>query len=109
MGVRVAGKERLDGEEVWLVRLEFEFQPPLTRYVSTKSGLLRKEEAWTTAKGLGTVPIVFRYEDYREVAGVPIAFRLASENPLTGKQVMQFSEAKANPEISAETFALPTH
>ena len=107
LAVRVTAKDRLGDEEVWVMRLEYEFQSPVTRYVSTTSGLLRKEEAWNTVKGVGTVPITIRYDDYREVAGVQLPFRLTAESALTGKVIVQFSEAKPNPEISAETFALP--
>jgi hypothetical protein len=92
---------------VWIVRLDSEFSPPVTRYVSTKSGLLLKEESWITSKGVGTAPLTVQYDDYREVAGVKIPFRLTSESRLTGKQVMQFTEAKANVEINAKTFTLP--
>jgi CubicO group peptidase (beta-lactamase class C family) len=106
VALRLAGKDRLGDEDVWILRLEYEFQPPVTRYVSTTSGLLRKEEAWTTAKGVGTVPITIRYDDYREVAGVQLPFRLTAES-VFAKSIMQFSEAKPNPEISAQTFALP--
>jgi hypothetical protein len=105
--VQVAGQDRIGEEEVWIVRVECEFLPPLTRYVSTKSGLLIKEEAWITAKGQGTVPISILYEDYREVEGVWLPFRLRSESAITGQQVMQFSDAKPNPEIRADMFALP--
>ncbi len=105
--VRLAGTDRLGDEPVWIVRLECEFSPPLTRYVSTKTGLLLKEEAWITAKGVGTVPFTVLFEDYREVAGVQLPFRLKSESRLSGKQVMQFTEANANVIIRKETFALP--
>jgi hypothetical protein len=107
VSVRVAGKDRLGDEEVWVVRVECEFLPPLTRYVSTRTGLLLKEEAWVTVKAASTVALTVRYEDYREVAGVKIPFRLTGESRLTGKQVMQFTEAKPNAEIRADTFALP--
>jgi CubicO group peptidase (beta-lactamase class C family) len=105
--VSVAGTDRLGDEDVWIVRVECEFSPPLTRYVSVKTGLLVKEEAWITAKGVGTVALTLRYEDYREVAGVLLPFRLTSESAITGKQVMQFTEARANPEIRQDTFAMP--
>ena len=78
--VRVAGQGRLDGEDVWILRLECEFEPPLTRYLSTTTGLLKKEEAWITASGVGTVPISILFDDYREVAGVKIPFRSTSES-----------------------------
>jgi hypothetical protein len=93
VAVAVAGKDRLGDEDVWIVRVECEFSPPLTRHVSTKTGLLLKEEAWVTAKGVGTVPLTVHYEDYRKVAGVPIPFRLTSESRLTGKQVVRVTEA----------------
>jgi hypothetical protein len=105
--VRVAGKSRVGGEDVWVLRVEREFEPPLTRYVSTTTGLLRKEEAWITASGVGTAPISILFDDYREVAGVKIPFRSMSESALTGKQTFQVTEATANPPISEKTFALP--
>ena len=105
--VRVAGQGRLNGEDVWIVRVEREFEPPLTRYVSTTTGLLKKEEAWITASGVGTVPISILFDDYREVAGVKIPFRSTSESALSGKQTFQVSEAKANPPINEKTFAVP--
>jgi CubicO group peptidase (beta-lactamase class C family) len=105
--VRVAGKTRIDGEDVWVLRVECEFEPPLTRYVSIKSGLLKKEEGWITASGLGTVPISIRMDDFRDVAGVKVPFRSTSDSALTGKQTFQLTEAKANPPISEKTFAVP--
>jgi hypothetical protein len=103
----VAGIGHLGDEEVWIVRIDCELLPPLTRYVSTRTGLLVKEEAWVTVRGVGTVGLTVRYEDYREVAGVKVPFRLTSESRLTGKQVMQFTEAKPNVAIREDTFALP--
>ena len=49
-----------------------------------KSGvLLKKEEGWITASGLGTVPISIRFDDYRDVAGVKVPFRSMSESALS--------------------------
>ena len=103
----MAGKTKLGDEEAWIVRVAWECQPPTTRYVGIRSGLLLKEEAWVTAKGVGTVPLTIQYEDYRDVAGVQIPFRLSSASALTGNQSTQFSEAKANPALNADTFVVP--
>ena len=105
--VRVVGKDKLGSEDVWIVRVESEFEPPQTRYVSLKSGLLLKEESWITAKGLGTFPRSVACADYREVAGVQLPFRLTTESAVTGKQVMQFAEVRPNPVIDAATFSPP--
>ena len=92
--VQVVGKDQFGDEEVWVLRLECQFTPPLTRFVSAKRGLLLREEAWLTAKGVGTVPISLEFEDYRNVGGVMLPFRLKSESRLTGKQVTEFTEMK---------------
>jgi hypothetical protein len=105
--VRVVGRVHVGNEDAWIVRIESEFDPPLTRYVGATSGLLLKEESWITAKGVGTIPRSVVYEDYRAVAGVQLPFRLTTESAVTGKQVMQFAECRPNPVINAATFALP--
>jgi hypothetical protein len=105
--VRVAGQGRIDGEDVWIVRVDCEFEPPLTRYVSKKFGLLKKEVAWITGSGIGTVPITIMFDDYREIAGVMLPFKSTSESALTGKQVLQVEEVRANPEVIDATFAVP--
>ena len=104
--VEVVRKDTAKEEEVWVVRLHGELLPPLTRYVSCKSGLLLKEEAWVVAKGVGMTKLNVRYEDYRAVAGVLLPFRVVSESAFTGKQVVQYENAKANPELPKGTFEL---
>jgi hypothetical protein len=89
---------------VWVVRLHGELLPPLTRYVSFKSRLLLKEEAWVVPKGVGMTKLNVRYEDYRAVAGVLLPFRVVSESAFTGKQLVQYEIAKVNPELPKGTF-----
>jgi CubicO group peptidase (beta-lactamase class C family) len=103
----VAGMDGQGDEEAWIIRLSCKFSPPITRYVNKKTGLLVREDSWVTAKGVGTVPLSIEFADYRDVAGVKIPFRLASESRVTGKQVSQFMDAKANAPMSEQTFALP--
>jgi hypothetical protein len=105
--VDVVRKDRVGEEEVWVVRVAGKLLPPTTRYVSCKSGLVLQEDFWVTAKGVGTVPVVVRYEDYREVAGVQLAFRRVSRNPFTGRVVVQYTEAKANVEVPKGAFSVP--
>jgi hypothetical protein len=104
--IEVIRKDRLGDEEVWVLRMKGDFFPPLTRYVSVRTGLLLREDSWITAKGLGTYPRTNTYEDYREVAGVRLPFRFITESPLTGKQILQITDAKANPSLPQEMFSV---
>lgn len=105
--VEVAGKDQLDKEDVWIVRCAGGSQPPVTRYVSAKSGLLIEENDWITVKGIGTIPLSILFEDYRDVAGVKLPFRTTTESGVTGKQVMRVTEVKANPAIPPDAFSMP--
>jgi CubicO group peptidase (beta-lactamase class C family) len=105
--VEVIGKERVGKEDAWVVRAAPRLAPSALRYVGVESGLLLKEETWLTVKGLGTVPFTLEYQDYREVAGVRLPFRVISRSRLTGRQVMQITEAKANPKLPDGAFAPP--
>jgi CubicO group peptidase (beta-lactamase class C family) len=92
--IHVVGIDQFGDEEVWVLRVDCQFTPPLTRFVSAKRGLLLREEAWVTAKGVGTVPLSIEYEDYRNVSGVMLPFRLKTESRITGKQVTEISEIR---------------
>jgi hypothetical protein len=46
------------------------------------------------------LPTTFRYEDYREVHGLRIPFRIISSSEFTGKTVLQFKKIEAGLERS---------
>ena len=58
-------------------------------------------------KSIGTIPFSIEYDDYREVAGVRLPFRLTSESAATSRQVGQFSRSAANPDFPANAFSVP--
>ena len=70
------------------------------RAAQERGGMDHRERNWHG-------PDLDRFDDYRDVAGVKVPFRSTSESALTGKQSFQVTEAKANPEISEKTFAVP--
>ncbi len=104
--IEIIRKDRIGDEDVWVLRMKGGFLPALTRYVSVRTGLLLREDVWITAKGLGTFPRTNTYEDYRDIAGVRLPFRMITESPVTGKQVLQITDAKANPQLPAEMFSV---
>jgi hypothetical protein len=105
--IEVVRKDKLSEEDVWVVRIGGKLLPPSTRYVSCKSGRLLGEDGWFTAKGAGVLPMTTRFEDYRDVDGVFIPFRVVSQKPYLGLEVVQYEDAKANPELPEGNFHLP--
>jgi CubicO group peptidase (beta-lactamase class C family) len=104
--VQVLGQARIENEDSWVVSVARDLLPPTIRYVSVKRGLVIKEEGWITISGVGTVARTNKYEDYRDVEGVLIPFRVIVDSPATGHQVVQYTEAKINADIPGEVFSI---
>jgi CubicO group peptidase (beta-lactamase class C family) len=92
--VEVVRRDKIDGADVWIVRLTGTDLPPLTRFVSVESGLVVREESWVTSKGVGTFPMTLKYSDYRSVAGVMLPFHVESTSAITSTQVVQYTDIK---------------
>jgi hypothetical protein len=68
---------------------------------------LLKEDAWLTAKGIGTVPLIVTYDDYRAVQGVLFPHRISSFSRLSGKQATGVQKIDLNPKVADSEFAVP--
>lgn len=105
--VEIIGKDKVGKEDVWVVWTRPRSYPSSTKYVSIRTGLLLKEDTWITVKSIGTIPFSIAYDDYREVAGVRLPFRITSESAATSHQVGQFNRSAANPDFPANAFSVP--
>ena len=87
--IRVLNTAELDGSKVYVLKLRRGELPPSTFYVDSGTGDLLKSE--TIVLGLGGIgtPVGSRYEDYREVHGVRIPFRLVSSDEESGRTIIQ--------------------
>ena len=104
--IRVLNASELDGRKIYVVKLERDELPATTVYVDAESGdILKSEGTVLAAAGIG-IPVVTRFEDYREVHGVRIAFRRVSSNEASGREVTQIDSIETNIDVSTEIFQL---
>jgi CubicO group peptidase (beta-lactamase class C family) len=109
--IQVLRSGEFDGRKVYILKLERGDLPPLTIYVDATTGdVLKSEGVVITELRIG-IPVTTRYEDYREVHGVRIAFRTISSNEETGSLVIQVETIEVNLDIDDEFFILtpPEH
>ena len=105
--IRVLYTEELDGRKVYVLKLKRGELPVVTVYVDAETGDLLKTETIVLARGDIGIPVVQRYEDYREVVhGMRIPFRLVSSNELSGRSVIQYDTIEANVEANDDIFTL---
>ena len=107
--VQVLYRLKVFDEETFVVRTVPFLAPASTKYVSVESGLLKAEDRISLLPGVGVVGALVVYEDYRNVEGVQIPFRIRSQaaHPLIGTTVIQYDKVETHLQEPSEAFALP--
>jgi predicted aspartyl protease len=76
---------------------------PIELWFDAKSALLAR-----TAQRIGQDNQVMRFEHYRDVAGVPVPFRVINEgNDPRNRTVIEYTSVQALDEVAADAFASP--
>ncbi|MFG0276134.1 MAG: hypothetical protein ACF8QF_13865 [Phycisphaerales bacterium] len=105
-GREYIGSEEVDGVQCHVVSLTpATGGKPIKRWYDAESFILRQQQ-FTISSPMGEVTAVAKMTDYREVAGVQMAFKTV--NSFAGiQQVLEFTSIEPNIEIDESTFALP--
>ena len=96
----------LDGQDVYVLKLEHGDLPPLTIFVDTTTGDILQSVMIAIQEGDIGIPIITQYEDYREVHGIRTSFRAISSNEQSGQVIIQSEAIEANLDIDDEFFIL---
>jgi hypothetical protein len=101
----IVGKDSIQGEEVIVVRATRKSGSTIKYLVSAKSHLLVAAESTSGFGPMGTPGKVF-YEDYQDVHGVRMPFRIWQENEAMGRLVIQYQRADIDVDIPKDTFTI---
>ncbi len=107
-GARVFRKEKVGDRDAWVVMVRTPDSPFTDMlYFDVDSGLLlRRTTLRRTA--LGPLPSTADFEDYRDVGGVKIPFKVTLSSP-DSIQTVQVSEMKLNVPIEDTRFTMPAN
>jgi len=95
----------IDDKDVDVVQGSSPDNTPVKFYFDKKSGLLLRQVRYTDT-ALGLNPTQIDYDDYRDVSGVKMPFRLTT-TWTDGRSTIVFSELRANVSIDAAKFSKP--
>ena len=104
--VRVLRSAELDDRQVYVLKLRWGDLPEATIYVDVVTGDILKSEGVALTEGLGGIPVVTQFEDYREFRGLRIPFRVISSNEASGSTIIQYQNIDANLDFE-DGFFLP--
>lgn len=96
----------IDDKEVDVVQASAADSTPVKFYFDKKSGLLLRQVRYTDT-ALGLNPIQVDYDDYRDVSGVKMPFKLTT-TWTDGRSTIVFTDLRANVSIDAAKFSKPT-
>ena len=97
--------QEIEGHAASVLRASSPGQPPVELYFDKQSGLLVRMVRYVDSP-LGSNPTEIDYSDYRDVAGIKIAFRWTASRP-QGRFTVQLDQAQINVPIEDSTFAKP--
>jgi CubicO group peptidase (beta-lactamase class C family) len=93
-------------EDCYAVEFVPEKGNKFTEFYSAKSYLLLRREGVFSLQGLNTdMPYNVRYEDYREVDGIKLPFKVINSNPANGTVVSTLTSVKHNVPVDDKIFA----
>jgi hypothetical protein len=103
--IAVERTAELDGRPVIVLSLANEGAPPVTCFVDAENGDLVRVEG-TIVEGPARVPVTTTFGDFRDVAGVRMAFRATSENEQSGRTVLHVDAWETGLELTDADLAI---
>jgi len=105
--LEVKGKEKVGDKDAYVVLATPKEGTPVKLYFDAQSWLLLKDDQERETPE-GKVPTQTFYEDYREVDGIKMPFKLRQVNPMF-EMVIAFTEIKHNGTIDETKFKKPAN
>ena len=105
---RILGTESRDRRELAKIQLTPASGLPVTVLVDLESGdTVEERGAIPLPGGLGSVPIVTRYADWRDVDGARLPFRVTTEQSESGRTISVTEEIETGLEFEEGHFTIP--
>jgi CubicO group peptidase (beta-lactamase class C family) len=95
----------LEDDSVFIVTLRRGELPPVTAYVDATNGDVVRTEGMILSGGAVMIPVTTVYEDFRELAGMRIPFRVTSSNDQTGSAIIELETVEFDLDADSAWFA----
>jgi CubicO group peptidase (beta-lactamase class C family) len=93
----VKGREKVGGEDAWLVEFIPQSGTAYRLHISVESGLvLKRSGTIVSSTSSVTMPVTVLYQDYREVDGVKLPFKVTTSTPGIGDVVTRVTSVRHN-------------
>jgi CubicO group peptidase (beta-lactamase class C family) len=107
--MEVTGKKEQKGRAVYTLKLTAKDVPPYTVTVDAETGdLLSANTQWMRPGSTAQMVEISIFEEYREVQGLRIPYKITTMNPYHGRIIMQFEDLETQIMLRDDLFTLPS-
>jgi hypothetical protein len=109
--MEITEEKEQNGRRVYILKLTARDVPPYTMTIDAETGdPLSASTRWMRPGSDARMAEIFIYEDYRELEGLRIPFRITAITPYHGRIVMQFDRLETRLDLDEGIFTLdPQH
>jgi hypothetical protein len=104
--MKVIEKRVVRGKDAFLVELKEQGLPDATIAIDSESGVILTRRGSLLVQDIGAIPIQITYDDYRDIEGLWIPFKMTLFNPMSGNTVIEYKSIETNKTFDADTFKL---
>ncbi len=105
--MEVTEEKEQNGRRIYIMKLSVQDVPPYTVTVDSETGdLLQADTRWMRPGSDAQMAEIFIFEDYRELEGLRIPFKITTISPYHGRIVMQFEDMETGLELDDGFFTL---
>jgi len=103
--VTIDRKEKVEGEDAYVVKKTPAEGNPVTDYISTRTFLLLRRDSLVTISSLDiSLRTSETYRDYRRVDGVMVPFKRIETSPIQGRTITTLQEIRWDVPIDDAVF-----
>ncbi len=106
VNTEVTKVRKIEGRDIYILKLRGGKTPPVTLHIDAATGDILKRKTRLLVPGIDGVKVTVLYEDYREVHGLRLPFKITSSNKLNGTTVMKYDTIEASLELDPDLFVL---
>ncbi len=104
--INVMRTGKYKGKEGYNIKLSGGKIPDVLLFIDAKTGDVLKQKSKLMIPSMGQLPYTVTYEDYREVEGLRIPFKITSRNNMVGETVITIESIKTNVAFDPKLFVL---
>lgn len=102
--IQVMAMTELNDRKVYQLKLKESDLPASTLYIDAETGDVVQVKTKVLIPSVGSVGVTTNYEDYRELHGLRMAYKVTTQNPVMGEVVVNLEDVKVKKKFTQGTF-----